>query len=101
MKRFIYNELKEWKLSATRKPLIIYGARQAGDSVVPMEVKAEVSVKAKSLYNFINVDYASQHYKGLRLSMRGFQDQGWMANAPLCAAREVVSMLTGKCYLCK
>lgn len=74
---------------------------QVGDSVVPIEVKAEVNVKAKSLYNFINVDYASQHYKGLRLSMLGFQDQGWMANAPLCAAREVVSLLTGKCYLCR
>ncbi len=58
---------------------------QTKSAIVPIEVKAKVNVKAKSLYNFINVDYADQHLKGLRFSMLGFQDQGWMANAPLCA----------------
>ena len=28
MKRFIYEELKKWKQSETRKPLMMYGARQ-------------------------------------------------------------------------
>ena len=30
MKRFIYDELKKWKQSETRKPLMMYGARQVG-----------------------------------------------------------------------
>jgi len=30
MKRYIYNELLNWKTSARRKPLILYGARQVG-----------------------------------------------------------------------
>jgi predicted AAA+ superfamily ATPase len=30
MKRDLYNELLNWKTSATRKPLILQGARQVG-----------------------------------------------------------------------
>ena len=30
MKRFLYNQLKNWKDSKTRKPLILEGARQVG-----------------------------------------------------------------------
>ena len=34
MKRFIYDELKKWKQSETRKPLMMYGARQVGKTYI-------------------------------------------------------------------
>lgn len=34
MKRTIYNELIKWKLSKSRKPLIMYGARQVGKTYI-------------------------------------------------------------------
>ena len=70
---------------------------QAGSRVLPIEVKAEENVKAKSLATFINHDFASYHLKGVRFSMLGHYDQGWMENVPLWAAREWVrgEMLRG------
>lgn len=56
---------------------------QAGNRVLPVEVKAEENVKAKSLATFVNHDFASCHLKGVRFSMLGYQDQGWMENVPL------------------
>lgn len=57
---------------------------------MPVEVKAEENVKAKSLAAFITHDFAACHLKGVRFSMRGFRDQGWMENVPLFAVREFV-----------
>ena len=37
MKRFIYEELKKWKQSETRKPLMMYGARQVGKTYIIKE----------------------------------------------------------------
>ncbi len=50
--------------------------------IIPIEVKAEVNVKAKALRQFIadNPDL-----RGLRISMLGYQDQEWMENKPLYA----------------
>ncbi len=55
---------------------------QKGSNVVPIEVKAEVNVHAKSLRTFIG---KHPNLKGLRLSMMPYQDQGWMENRPLYA----------------
>ena len=66
---------------------------QAGSRILPIEVKAEENVKAKSLYTFINHDFASYHLKGVRFSMLGFQDQGWMENIPLFAVKEYVNRI--------
>lgn len=63
---------------------------QAQSAILPIEVKAEENVKAKSLATFVNHDFASYHLKGVRFSMLGFRDQGWMENVPLFAAREYV-----------
>lgn len=63
---------------------------QAGSKILPIEVKAEENVKAKSLSTFINRDFASYHLKGIRFSMLGFQDQEWMENVPLFAAKQFV-----------
>lgn len=63
---------------------------QAGSNVLPIEVKAEENVKAKSLSTFITHDFASYHLKGIRFSMLGYQDQGWMENVPLFAAKDYI-----------
>lgn len=50
--------------------------------VMPIEVKAERNLKAKSLAAFVkkyNLD------KSVRLSLSGFKDQGWLTNIPLYA----------------
>ena len=59
---------------------------QSDGRVIPVEVKAEVNVKSKSLYNFVNVDFADKQLKALRISMKPFIDQGWMKNIPLYTA---------------
>ena len=59
---------------------------QSDGRVIPVEVKAEVNVKSKSLYNFVNVDFADEQLKALRISMKPYIDQGWMENIPLFTA---------------
>ncbi len=66
---------------------------QAGSKILPIEVKAEENVKAKSLFTFINHDFASYNLKGIRFSMLGFQDQEWMENVPLFAAKSHINEL--------
>lgn len=57
------------------------------DQVIPIEVKAEVNVKAKSLRTFIT---NNPGLKGLRYSMLPYKEQDWMINVPLYAC--VVSL---------
>lgn len=66
---------------------------QLRNRVVPIEIKAEVNVKSKSLYNFVNKDFADEHLKGLRFSMRPYIDQEWMENIPLYAAESYLRRL--------
>lgn len=51
-------------------------------SIIPIEVKAEVNVKSKSLHQFVT---DNPGLRGLRLSMLGYQNQEWMKNKPLYA----------------
>ena len=55
---------------------------QKQDKVVPIEVKAEVNVKSKSLRTFIN---NNPELKGVRFSMLPYKEQDWMTNIPLYA----------------
>lgn len=55
---------------------------QKGATVIPIEVKAEDNVHAKSLRTFIG---RHPDLKGLRLSMMPYRDQEWMENRPLYA----------------
>ena len=50
--------------------------------VVPIEVKAEVNVKSKSLRTFIN---NNPELKAVRFSMLPYKEQDWMTNIPLYA----------------
>ena len=49
---------------------------------MPVEVKAEVNLRAKSLRSFVE---RYQLEKGLRLSLSGFEEQDWLINMPLYA----------------
>ena len=66
---------------------------QAGNSLLPIEVKAEENVKSKSLRQFITVDNAAYGLHGYRFSMKGFEHQEWMSNIPLFAIKQFI---TGK-----
>lgn len=55
---------------------------QSRARIVPIEVKAEVNVKSKSLSAFIQ---KHPDLTGLRLSLLPFQTQDWMENRPLYA----------------
>ncbi len=57
---------------------------QVGERVVPVEVKAENNVKSKSLRAFVSNECPGG-IRGLRCSMRGYIDEGWMENIPLYA----------------
>lgn len=56
---------------------------QYKDRIIPLEVKAEENVRSKSFRQFLTVDNADSGMKGVRYSMKGFADQGWMENVPL------------------
>lgn len=62
---------------------------QRGNKMLPIEVKAETNVKAKSLSTFSKT-HSDKIIKSLRFSMQPFVDQGWMANVPLYAVESIV-----------
>ena len=53
---------------------------QKGGIIIPIEVKAEENVKAKSLSSFVS---SNPELHGIRLSMSDFREQDWMTNIPL------------------
>lgn len=52
--------------------------------VIPMEVKAEENLRAKSLRQFVT-DNSGLH--GVRFSMSDYREQDWLTNVPLWAVR--------------
>lgn len=85
------------QLTALQGPQIFYYSKdsssmeidflvQFDDRIVPVEVKAGENVKSKSLHAFVAQNQGHGAIKGLRLSMKGYADQGWMENVPLCMA---------------
>lgn len=59
---------------------------QRGSKLVPVEVKAEENLRAKSLRQFV-LDNPETH--GVRLSMSPYREQDWMVNIPLFAAERI------------
>lgn len=55
---------------------------QNNDEIIPIEVKAEENLQAKSLKCFIERNPSLQ---GVRLSMSSYRKQSWMSNFPLYA----------------
>ena len=52
------------------------------DEIVPLEVKAETNVKAKSLRQFVA---DNQSKKAYRISMNDYRQEDWVTNVPLYA----------------
>lgn len=115
MERLLFSNLVEWKNSKKRKPLIIEGARQVGtassknlyyytnenstmeidfviqtEKVYPVEVKAEVNLKAKSLSTVLN---QNEKLTGIRFSMANYKEQERMVNIPLALVEEYFKFL--------
>ncbi|MCQ2261846.1 MAG: ATP-binding protein [Bacteroidales bacterium] len=57
---------------------------QVDARVIPVEVKAEENVRAKSMSEYIK-NHPDDQLKGLRISMRGYVNQDKMENIPLYA----------------
>ncbi len=66
---------------------------QAGSHLLPVEVKAEENVRSRSLRQFITVDKAGSGLRGIRFSMKGFEQQDWVESVPLCAAGAFVARM--------
>lgn len=82
---FVYTQFVPWHLpvyyySGNDSRIEIDFLVQKGNRVVPVEVKAEVNVKAKSLRVYLD---KHPGLKGMRLSMLPYSDHGWMENVPL------------------
>lgn len=84
---YVYSQLKTMELpvyyhSVDNSSIEIDFIVQRNDTVVPIEVKAVVNVKSKSLKTFVD---GNPGLKGVRFSMLPYQDQEWMTNIPLYA----------------
>ena len=53
---------------------------QDEERIIPIEVKAQENLQAKSLRVFVE---RNQGLKGMRLSMSPYREQDWLANYPL------------------
>ena len=66
--------------SNSKTPAEIDFIIQFNNRIIPIEVKAEENVRARSLAQFIK---DNPQLKGLRISMNGYADQEWLENIPL------------------
>ncbi len=82
MQQLLALGLKPYYWSNSRTPAEIDFLVQWGSRVVPIEVKAEENVRARSLAQFVK---NNPQLKGLRISMKGYENQEWMENIPLVA----------------
>ena len=76
--------------SNSKTPAEIDFIVQHENRIIPMEVKAEENVRSRSLSQFIK---DNPELKGLRISMNGYVDQGWMENIPLIAIESYFGQL--------
>ena len=60
------------------------------DEIVPLEVKAETNVKAKSLRQFVA---DNQSKKAYRISMNDYQQEDWVTNVPLYAVNALFCLI--------
>ena len=82
MQQLLVLGIKPYYWSKAKTPAEIDFVVQYNNRVVPVEVKAEENVRARSLAQFVK---DNPELKGLRISMKGYADQEWMENIPLVA----------------
>jgi len=61
------------------------------DKIVPLEVKAEENLKAKSLRSYVESFHPSI---AVRTSMSDFRKEAWMTNIPLYAVQEITNIIS-------
>lgn len=83
-------ELVVYYWSAERSPAEIDFLIQYVGNVIPIEVKAEENLQAKSLKSFCQKYSPSL---AIRASMSDFRKEEWMTNLPLYAANEMVKLV--------
>ena len=64
-----------------------------GDAAIPLEVKAEVNLKSKSLKTYCN---KYQPDIAIRTAMTDYKEESWLTNLPLYAIEEIQAILTEK-----
>lgn len=74
--------MKPYYWSNDKTPAEIDFICQTDERVIPIEVKAEENVKARSMSEYIKT-HPQYNLKGLRISMLGYEKQDWMENIPL------------------
>ena len=77
--------------SNDKSPAEIDFVIQTTERVIPIEVKAEENVRARSMKTYID-KHPEAGLKGLRISMKGYVDQGWMQNLPLYGLFAIADM---------
>jgi len=61
---------------------------QLGNSIIPIEVKAEENLRAKLLRQYCS---ANEGLHGIRFSMSDYKEQDWMTNVPLYAISTILT----------
>ena len=76
LQQLVCQNVKPYYWSSEKTDFVI----QKDNKIIPIEVKAEVNVKARSLRQFIT---NNPELKAVRFSMLGYAEQNWMTNIPL------------------
>lgn len=84
LQQLVAQGLSPYYWSSDKTPAEIDFVVQTERRIIPIEVKAEDNVRAKSMSEYIK-NHPEYQLKGLRISMMGYQDQDWMENIPLFA----------------
>lgn len=80
LQQLVCQNVKPYYWSSEKTPSEIDFVIQKDNKIIPIEVKAEVNVKARSLRQFIT---NNPELKAVRFSMLGYAEQDWMTNIPL------------------
>lgn len=82
LQQFISKNIVPYYWSNQKTPAEIDFVVETSERVIPIEVKAEKNVRARSMSTYI-ANHQELALKGIRLSMLPYVDQGWMENVPL------------------
>jgi len=98
--QFVFQQLvslgiKPFYWSSDRTPSEIDFVIQTEERVIPVEVKAEENVRARSMSEYVR-NHPEYRLKGLRISMKGYVNQGWMENIPLYAISKFIYKEAGE-----
>ena len=80
LQQLVCQNVKPYYWSSEKTPSEIDFVIQKDNKIIPIEVKAEVNVKARSLRQFIT---NNPELKAVRFSMSGYAEQDRMTNIPL------------------